>query len=93
MPNQQNYYTEISIEEGYITNRPQEGDSASPDAEPYCHVIFVQACLKEKVPGNIKNRVKITTPRWIVIPCNCLHSRFCKIFVYLGRGIYWIQCL
>ncbi len=44
-----NKTTEISIEEGCITNRPQEGDSASPDAEPYCHVIFVQACLKEKV--------------------------------------------
>ncbi len=31
-----------------------EGDSASPYPEPYCHVIFVQACLKEKVRGNIK---------------------------------------
>ncbi len=29
------------------------------DSEPYCHVIFVQACLKEKVPGNIENTVEM----------------------------------
>ncbi len=45
---------------GFSVSGTYQGDSASPDPEPYCHVIFLQACLKGKVPGNIKNTVDIT---------------------------------